>query len=127
MLARDRAEAGERGERLAAGYLRRIGYDILRRNCRTKLGEVDLIVRDGEEVVFVEVKARSSPAWGEPEDSVHPAKQKRIALAAREFVVRHRLDDHPLRFDVVSILLPPDLAPEFRHYKDAFTLRPPRR
>lgn len=113
-------EAGRQGERLAARFLRRQGFRILRRNCRARGGEIDLIARDGDEVVFVEVKTRTSRQWGDPEDSVTPTKQRRISLAASSFADRYRLHTRPLRFDVVAVLLPEDGPTEFRHYRNAF-------
>ena len=112
--------AGDRGEALAAGFLRKIGYEILRRNFRSRLGEIDLIARDGEEVVFVEVKTRSSERWGEPEDAVTRGKQRRLYQAAKQFADHNRLHDRTLRFDVVSVLLADGREPEFTHFKDAF-------
>lgn len=111
---------GERGEALAAEFLKRLGYDILQRNCRKQYGELDLVARDGRTVVFVEVKTRASGHWGDPADAVGPRKQRKLCLTALAFTARHRLHDRPLRFDVVAILLadPPDI----RHHVNAFTL-----
>ncbi len=112
---------GAQGERLAAKFLRKLGYRIIRRNCRTRFGEVDIIARDGDEVVFVEVRSRSSGTWEMIEKSVTPRKQQRIFRAAATFASRTR-STRPLRFDVIAVRLAPDGEPEFRHYKDAFTL-----
>ena len=117
------SDIGPLGERLAARFLRKqLGYRILRRNCRSKLGEIDLIARDGNEVVFVEVKTRSSRTWGDPETAVTPAKRRKLCRAAAAFAARNRLREHPLRFDVVAVLLEDGRDPEFRHYKDAFPI-----
>ena len=113
---------GEQGERLAEEFLRKRGCKILRRNWRSRLGEIDLIARDGDEVVFVEVKLRSSGDWGAVQEAVHSRKRRSICLAASEFADRNRLHGHTLRFDVVAVLLPPGGAPEIRHYKDAFPI-----
>jgi putative endonuclease len=109
---------GDRGERAAVALLKRRGLRILRRNYRTKHGEVDVIARDGGVVVFVEVKARRR---GDPAEAVTPEKQRRLALAALHFLKRHRLLEHPCRFDVVAILWPDDQGPPaVEHYVDAF-------
>ena len=118
----DRAVDGGLGERLAEEFLRREkGYRILRRNCRTRSGEIDLVARDGDEVVFVEVKTRSGK-WDAPEDAVNRGKQRRLCRAAQELAARHKLREYPLRFDVVAIVLPPGGAPKIEHFVDAFTL-----
>ena len=118
------SDTGPVGERLAARFLRKqLGYKILRRNCRSKLGELDLIVRDGDEVVFVEVKTRSSRTWGDPETAVTPAKRRKLCRAAAAFAARNRLREHPLRFDVIAVLLEDGLEPELKHYKDAFPIQ----
>ena len=125
MPGKSRRVLGEQGERLAEEFLRKLGYKILRRNWRSRLGEIDLIARDGDEVVFVEVKLRSSADWGDPQEAVDPGKRRSICLAASDFADRNRLHGHTLRFDVVAVLLPDDGAPEIRHYKDAFPILRP--
>jgi putative endonuclease len=113
---------GERGERLAEEFLRKRGCKILRRNWRSRLGEIDLIAREGDEVVFVEVKLRSTADWGDPQEAVRPGKRRSLCLAASEFADRNGLRGCTLRFDVVAVLLPDIGAPEIRHYKDAFPI-----
>lgn len=117
-----RADPGAEGERLAARFLRKLGYRVIRRNCRSTLGELDLVLRDHDEVVFVEVKTRASARWGDPEAAVTPAKRRRLARAAVQFAERHDLRSLPLRFDVVAVLLPPGAPPEIRHYPNAFPI-----
>lgn len=119
----DRASQGQRGETLAADFLRRNGLTVLRRNCRSKWGEIDLLARDGEAVVFVEVKTRSSSQWGRPEDAVDRAKQFKLSMTARAFCDHFKLHGRPLRFDVVAVLVDKDAPPEVKHYRDAFPLR----
>jgi putative endonuclease len=109
---------GDRGERIAARYLRREGLRIITRNYRTPQGEVDLIARDGNTVVFVEVKSRRR---GQPAEAVTLEKQRRLTLAALHFLRRHRLLEHPSRFDVVAIVWPDDRRPpQVEHIRDAF-------
>ena len=117
-----RIETGREGERLAARFLRKRGYKILRRNFRSRLGEIDLIARDGDEVVFVEVKTQTGGPGHAPEASVPRRQQLRIGRAAKGFATRHRLLDRVLRFDVVVVLVGEGRAPEIVHYRDAFTL-----
>ena len=120
-------ELGRAGEHIAARFLKKIGYRILRRNCRSRHGEIDLIARDGDAVVFVEVKTRSSRTWGDPETAVTPTKQRRMAHAAITFAEKHRLREHPLRLDVVAVLTEAGHEPEIKHFKNAFPLRTSRR
>ena len=117
---KSRKELGEEGEGLAAEFLRRLGYKLLRRNWSAPGGEIDIIARDGEEVVFAEVKSRSSAEWGDPEAAVNPAKQRSICLAARQFARQYRLHGRTLRFDVVAVLLGDGGPPQIKHYKSAF-------
>ena len=122
MPGKSRRVLGERGERVAEEFLRKLGCKILRRNWHCRVGEIDLIARDGDEVVFVEVKLRSSGEWGDPQEAVRAEKRRSICLAASEFADRNRLHGHTLRFDVVAVILPDEGAPEIRHYKDAFPI-----
>ncbi|WP_165068033.1 YraN family protein [Paludisphaera rhizosphaerae] len=109
---------GDRGERAAAAFLRRRGLRILRRNYRVFCGEIDLIAREGDVLVFVEVKSRRR---GDPAEAVTPEKQRRLTLAALHFLKRHGLLEHPCRFDVVTILWPDDRGePVIEHYRNAF-------
>jgi putative endonuclease len=109
---------GDRGERAAARRLRREGLRVLRRGYRTAHGEVDLIARDGDVLVFVEVKARRR---GVPAEAVTLEKQRRLTLAALHFLKRYKLLEHRSRFDVVSVLWPDDDGePTIEHFRNAF-------
>lgn len=109
---------GDRGERLAARHLRRSGMRVITRGYRTPQGEIDLIARDGDTLVFVEVKTRRQ---GQPAEAVTPEKQRRLTLAAVRFLRRHRLLDVPARFDVVAITWPDDRRPpRLEHLRNAF-------
>src|SRR4030042_129522 len=94
-----RKEKGRRGEALAAAFLQRQGFTILRRRYRTRYGEVDLIAREGAVLCFIEVKTRSDPGFGLPIEAVTRSKMKRLALCAQTFVARKKLEEPPLRFD----------------------------
>lgn len=106
--------SGRAAEENACRFLRSRGYEIVARNWRTVRGEIDVVARDGSTLVFVEVKSRSRSDFGGPEAAVHPAKQRRLIAAARDFLSRTgcRL---PVRFDVVAFL-----EGEPRLYRDAF-------
>ncbi len=86
-----RIRLGEEGERAAKAFLLACGYRILHENYSTPLGEIDLIAQEGDVVVFVEVKARASRAFGPPQSSVTLAKQRQIVKAAGLFLQRERL------------------------------------
>ena len=106
-----RQRIGAWGERLAEKYLLDRGFELIERNYRTRYGEVDLVMRQADLLVFVEVKTRSNDTFGFPEDSVTPLKQEHLLLAAEQY-----LDDHPelpenWRVDVVAILGKPGATP----------------
>lgn len=96
-------EKGRKGENLARSILISKGMELLRANYRTRLGELDLVMRDGETVVFVEVKNRKDLAFGAPQESVTRAKQRRMVKTALWFLKERRLAGAPCRFDVVSL------------------------
>lgn len=101
----NRRETGARYERIAEEWLKQQGMRILERNFRTRTGEIDLIARDRETIVFVEVKYRSSSSSGTPAEAVGWQKQNRIRNAARYYLYRNRYaEETPCRFDVVAIL-----------------------
>ena len=94
---------GKEGEDRAARFLMKQGYRIIERNYRTRSGEIDLIaVHDGA-VVFIEVKTRTSDAFGAPELAVNPRKQQRMVKAALGYIKYKKLHQVPCRFDVVAI------------------------
>lgn len=98
-----RQSLGRLGEDLACGELQRRGYVILARRYRTRHGEIDIIARDRDTVVFVEVKARRGQAYGGGGDAVTAWKQRRVARMAADFLFRRGLHDAPCRFDVVAV------------------------
>lgn len=111
---------GDQGERVAAKHLRQQGYRILARQSRSRVGELDLIALDGETIVFVEVKTRSSLVAGHPAEAVTVAKQQQLTRAALAWLKRHRLLEARGRFDVIAITWKAGAAPEIQHYKNAF-------
>lgn len=94
---------GRSGEDRAVRHLRKLGYRVLERNFRTSRGEIDIIALDGDTVVFVEVKTRTSGAFGAPELAVDRRKQDRMVKAALGYLKRTRLHQVACRFDVVAI------------------------
>jgi len=116
-----RRALGARGEEEAARFLRRAGMEILGRNIKTRLGELDLVARDGGVLVFVEVKARRADAFAPPELSVTAAKQRKLVALAQAYLQELPEPLPPCRFDVVAVLLPDGGPPRIRHIRDAFT------
>ena len=110
---------GKMGEDLACGELRRRGYAILARRYRTRLGEIDIVARDGETIVFVEVKARTDAAFGGAGAAVTGWKQQRVARMAADFLARRRCGEVPCRFDVVAIDFDKS-GPRIEVYENAF-------
>lgn len=97
---------GDIGEEIARRELERLGYSILERNFRTKQGEVDIIARQDNILVMVEVKTRQSSRFGEAEEAVDGVKARKIALAASAYMQKNpRLAELPVRLDVVAITL----------------------
>ena len=94
--------AGSAAEDAAANFLARQGLEIVARNYRTRLGEIDLVARDGATLVFIEVRMRSSTRFGGGAESIGPRKQARIVAAARQYLARLR-HEPPCRFDVVTL------------------------
>jgi putative endonuclease len=94
---------GQEGEDRAARYLVKQGYKILERNFSTAAGEIDLIALHEGTVVFVEVKTRTTDAYGAPELAVTPQKQRRMVKAALSYINRRKFHQVPCRFDVVAI------------------------
>lgn len=93
---------GDKGERLAETFLRSKGMEVLERNFRRRFGEIDLVVRDGDAVVFVEVKYRSGTSFGLAQEMVSPKKRRKIVRTAAAYIQSRALDC-PIRFDVVAV------------------------
>jgi len=117
MNQRKNKEIGDKGEQLACYYLMEKGYQILESNYRYKRVEVDIIGLKDSTIVFVEVKVRSSNAYGYPEQAVTEDKANRIRTAA-EYYMDERKWDKNIRFDIIAITLNPEV--EIVHLEDAF-------
>ena len=118
---------GERGEKFAARYLRRHGYRILIRRFKTRAGEIDIVCRHGEWLVFVEVKTRKSDDYGAPSEAVTKEKQNHMSRTARDYL---RLLGHPrirFRFDIVEVILQEGVRKpaDIRLIQNAFDLSEP--
>jgi putative endonuclease len=111
---------GERGEDLAAKYLRRAGFTILERNAHLGRFEIDIIAQTGDTIAFVEVKTRRDTTIAQPEDNVGHTKRRHIRHAAHRYIQEHDNPDMYYRFDIASILIPPDGEPEITYFPDAF-------
>ncbi|MGD0388573.1 MAG: YraN family protein [Tepidisphaeraceae bacterium] len=117
--ASPRDALGQRGENVAARYLRNQGYKIIERNFKCEVGEVDIIARDGKTLVFVEVKTRAydDPT---PEDQINQPKRHQLTKAANFYLSRYGTPQPAARFDVVAIVWPSGRDPQIRHTPDAF-------
>ena len=104
-----RLNIAKTGESLAAKHLKARGYRILEQNYRARRGEIDLVARDGEFIVFVEVKTRRSLKFGVPQAAVTWQKQRQISKVALAYLQSQNLLDTPCRFDVIAIHLSPQL------------------
>ena len=116
MATGPRQALGKSGEDLACAELERRGYAILERRYRTRVGEIDIIARDGDTIVFVEVKARMGEEFGGGAAAITRWKQRRVTQMAVDYISRHRLHNCPCRFDVVTI--------EFEAGQPAITVYP---
>src|SRR5208282_4973656 len=116
--ARPEDPLGQRGENMAAKYLRDQGFKIIARNFRCEVGEVDIIARDGGMLVFVEVKTRAydDPT---PEDQVNQVKRHQLTKAAKFYLARYGSPQPAARFDVVAIVWPAGREAQIRHTPNA--------
>ena len=111
---------GDAAEERACLHLGRSGLTIVERNFRTRGGEIDIVARKGDVLVFVEVRSREVPGFGTPEESVTPAKRRRIVAAARQYLSKVPPSSwREARFDVIAIEGSGDAA-ALRHYPAAF-------
>lgn len=112
---------GRRGEAAARTFLERRGVRILAENFACAAGEIDLVARERDTLVFIEVKTRTSDAFGPPHLAVHRRKQRQIVRAAQWFLAEHRAADVACRFDVLAVIFPPDAgSPRIEWVRNAF-------
>jgi putative endonuclease len=110
-------DKGRGAEGRAVAHLASLGYQIVERNARTAGGEIDIVAREGDELVFVEVRSRADDTAGRAEDTVGPAKRRRVARAAAAYLVERNPHRATCRFDVVAIT-----GDAIEVYRDAFRL-----
>lgn len=113
-------QLGQMGEKIALKYLRQKKFEVVIKGFRLYRGEIDLIARDRETLVFVEVKTRSEGALGLPEESVDSRKQRQIRKIAEGYLALNNIEDMECRFDVISIVFDEKGSFSLSHYKDAF-------
>ena len=118
---------GELGEAAAKKYLRRAGLKFLTANFRSRRGEIDLIFRDGDCLVFVEVKARSSEEWTRPAAAVDARKRRLLSQTALDYLALIKNPEVKIRFDIVEVLLQDGEVREVRHLPNTFSLSKPYR
>ncbi len=114
-----RAQVGRRGEDAACDLYRRLGFRVVERNYRSGRGEIDVVARRRDTVVFCEVKTRRSDGWGVPAEAVDRAKQARLRKLAAAWMAERRPGCVDVRFDVVSVIVRGDQI-DVTHVPDAF-------
>lgn len=111
-------EIGQDGENIAENYLKKENYQIIERNFRCKQGEIDIIAKDKNEIVFIEVKTRTNINYGNPAEAVNTPKQKHIKRATEYYVHINNLYKYYIRFDVIEIYYK-NKIPQINHIKQA--------
>ncbi len=106
---------GVSGETFAKNYLKKKGYKIIEQNYKNKLGEIDIIASKDKTIIFIEVKARDTIAYGRPSEAVNFFKQNKIRKVAERFLIENKLTACPCRFDVIEIV-----GQELNHIENAF-------
>ena len=99
---------GQNGEDIAVNYLENLGYEIIERNFSCKQGEIDIIARYKNEIVFIEVKARTNSLYGMPADAVNEKKQNHLTRAIKYYIYRNHLENEFIRIDVIEVYLSGD-------------------
>lgn len=98
-----RKDFGKHGEDQAVKYLKKNGYQIIERNFRNKLGEIDIIAREGDVVSFIEVKSRNSEQFGSALEAINKRKMRKLSQVALTYIKLHSLEDAMCRFDVLAL------------------------
>ena len=102
-MGQNRRNIGSQYEKLAGAYLEKQGFEILEYNVYSRAGEIDIVAKDGEYLVFVEVKYRKDTMYGNPLEAVSITKQRTISKCALSYLKKHKLMNMPIRFDVIGI------------------------
>jgi putative endonuclease len=114
-------ELGKKGEEIALRFLKKRGYRVVEKNYVCKMGEMDIIAREKDTWVFIEVKTRTSTLFGPPQLAVNSSKQRQLSKVALNYLKEKKLEDTKARFDVVAILLE-EKREEIELIRDAFDL-----
>ncbi|MFC1593109.1 YraN family protein [Candidatus Omnitrophota bacterium] len=114
-------ELGQKGEQLAAAFLKSRGYNIVETNYHTRLGQIDIIAKDKRTICFVEVKTRKTQEFGHPAEAIDSCKQRKISQVALTFLKEKGFLNYPARFDIVLISYP-DIEPKIELLRNAFEL-----
>jgi putative endonuclease len=121
----DHLRHGELGERAARKHLQKLGLKFLTANFRSSRGEIDLVFRDADCLVFAEVKTRSSEEWTRPASAVDSRKKRLLSLTALDYLRLLKNPEVKMRFDIVEVLLADGNVREIRHLTNTFTLTKP--
>ena len=121
-MSKKRQNLGETGEGIATKFLEKNSYKILHKNYRRKFGEIDIIAREGDYLVFVEVKTRKTTSHGHPLEAVTYKKQRQISRVAQCYLAENNLFDTAARFDVVSVIVSGDNEVTVELIQNAFDL-----
>lgn len=116
---------GRLGEKAAAKFLRKKGLKMLMKNYRSKRGEIDLVLRDGDCLVFAEVKTRSDERWVRPAAAVNQAKRRRLSAAAIDYLRAIKNPAVKIRFDIVEVLVEGNGVRAIRHLPNSFEMEKP--
>lgn len=108
---------GKWGEQAAVETLRSRGYEVIGRNVRTPYGEIDIVAKQGDTIIFVEVKTRTSNTMGLPEESITPRKREHMITCAEHYAAEHEIDHWQI--DVVSVEGKPGSTPKITHFENA--------
>lgn len=118
----DTKQIGKLGEDLAVDYLKSNGYNILQRNYRNRIGEIDIIAYDGDVLCFIEVKTRKNENFGSGFYAISQSKQRKIAQTALTYIKAHNKLEGDFRFDAIAVMLGEGNNPEMSLIKNAFEL-----
>ena len=121
-MSENRQQTGKYGEEHAAVFLKQKGYTVIEKNYRQPCGEIDIIARDGETLVFIEVKTRRTTSFGSPFEAITDRKKRQIARTAQDYLCRKKQTNKPARFDVIGIVLLKGQEPHIEIIKNAFDM-----
>jgi putative endonuclease len=114
-------ELGRQGEEAAVEFLKSHGYKIVQRNYKNKLGEMDIVAKDGKTLCFIEVKTRTNLNFGYPQEAVTRQKQKKLNRVALSYLKQYNLLNFPARFDIASVMFNNQNKAEIEIIKNAFS------